>query len=92
MSYDFETTERGLSLPTFAPVDPKDLEALVMLLELAAIHLTKEPDTSFTEAEMIAEARNIAGDELVFDENDMRIVLGNVRFLKREGRGRYRIK
>lgn len=74
------------------PMDPQDLEALVTLLEIASVYLTKDPSTTFTADELISEARAFAGDEVPFDENDMHIVLRNSGFLRRVGGGRYQLK
>ena len=69
------------------PAHPTDLEAIVTLLELAAISLTPEPDTLFTFEELMAEVHAIGGDEIVIDERDARIVLNNAHFLgKRAGK------
>lgn len=52
-----------------------DLEAIVLLLELSAIDLTPEADTRFTFQQLLDNARNIGGDEIVLDERDVRIVM-----------------
>lgn len=83
------------SVPVFRPVaaaHPTDLEAIVMLLELAAISLTKGPESTFTATELIEEARRIGGDECPLDERDARIVLVYVKFLQRVGAGRLRLR
>jgi hypothetical protein len=91
MSYDVESGER-VCMPSVPSADPRDLEALVMLLELAALYLTDSPDSTFTATQLLDEARKIAGEDLAFDENDMRIALANAGFLKRETGGRLRLR
>jgi hypothetical protein len=91
MSYDLEVAEQGIRAPAITPTGPRDLEAIVMLLELGAIYLTQGPDSTFTTDELLAEARRIGGDEIVLDEKDVRIVLGKAGFLKKEA-GRLRLK
>lgn len=93
MSYDFELAADHLPpTPTITPSDRRDLEAIVTLLELAAICLTVAPGTSFTAEELISEARRLGGYEIDLDETDIRIVLGNAGFLKKEAGGRLRLK
>jgi hypothetical protein len=91
MSYDLEVAEQGIRAPAITPAGPRDLEAIVMLLELGAIYLTQGPDSTFTTEELLAEARRIGGDEIVLDEKDVRIVLGKAGFLRKES-GRLRLK
>ena len=67
-----------------------DLEAIVTLLELAAITLTTDPASRFTYDELLTEARRYGGDEIVLDERDVKIVLPHMRYIKRE-RGLYRL-
>lgn len=66
---------------------PDDLEAIVTLLELAAIYLTPEPGSEFTRDELLAKAHEVAGDELPFRDSDALIVLASSRFLKRRPGG-----
>jgi hypothetical protein len=88
MAYDFETvTDRRApagSAASYVP-QPKDLEAIVTLLHLAAIDLTPTPGSTFTVDELVAKARELGGDEVVIEEADVRIVLGKPGFLKRSG-------
>ncbi len=92
MSYDSQVTERSVSFPPTPSVDPKDLEVIVMLLELASIYLTQGPESTFTARELIDEARVIGGDDLRIEETDVKIVLGNVGFLRKEREGRLSLK
>lgn len=89
MSYDLDPSE-CVPLPPFPPADPTDLEALVTLLELAALSLTNGPDSTFTEAQLLAEVRKVAG-EFEFEERDLKIVLDNSGFLKK-ARGLFRLR
>ena len=63
-----------------------------MLLELAAIYLTRDPTSSFTREELIEKARELSGAALPLDELDMKIVLGKSGFLKKLPGGRFRLK
>lgn len=89
MSYDFEGSP-GTSVPVAmlddaARSNPKDLEAIVLVLELAAIRLTDGPDSTFSVAELLAAAREIGGEQLKIEESDIKIVLGKAGFLKKAG-------
>jgi hypothetical protein len=95
MSYDFETvTDRRVNRPatTDYVAQPKDLEAIVTLLHLAAIELTPSTGTEFTTEQLLTKARELSGDEFEVDEKDVRIVLGKPGFLKRVSGGRFRLK
>ncbi|KAB2910495.1 MAG: hypothetical protein F9K40_02520 [Kofleriaceae bacterium] len=92
MSYDFETaSNRAPPTPPITPSNRRDLEAIVTLLELAAICLTHAPDADFTTEQLLAEARRLGGEEIHLEENDVRIVLGKAGFLRKVG-GRLRLK
>ena len=86
MPYDFES-RRDRSAPAVATFSPqaRDLEAIVTLLQLAAIELTPEAGTSFSVAELLDRAREIGGEELGIAEADIKIVLGKAGFLKKVG-------
>lgn len=92
MVYDFEdSSDRSPPvLTTAVTYDPRDLESIVMLLELAAIELTPKRDATFTFDELLACAREYGGSEDSLDEGDARIVLKSATFLKRKG-DRYRL-
>lgn len=92
MSYDLEVAERSVRLPPIPRAEPRDLEAIVMLLELAAIYLTQGPESTFTARELIDEARVIGGDGLQLDEADVKIVLGKAGFLRKNHGGRLSLK
>lgn len=85
MSYDLDLVSEGTLpyMPSSAPSDPKDLAAIAMLLELAAIFLTVEPDASFSEEDLISEATRLGGDEVHLAASDLKIVMGKSGFLKR---------
>lgn len=68
---------------------PSDLEAIVTLLEISAIYLTPSPGARFTFDQLLAQAREIGGDELPLDEADVRIVVNNASFLGRDRNGLY---
>jgi hypothetical protein len=93
MSYDLDLLDTEvLPAPSYAPYRHDDLEAIVTLLELAAIYLTPDPDSSFTQRELIDKARELGGDEIIPDEVDLKIVLGKAGFLKKLSAGRFRMK
>jgi hypothetical protein len=92
MSYDLDLVPNGVSpAPIITPSDPRDLEAIMILLELAAISLTEDPDSSFSMEQLLERAREIGGSAVRVDENDLKIVLGKAGFLKKEG-GRFLLK
>jgi len=72
-------------LPRSAPLDPRDLEGIVSVLEIAAIYLTEDPESTFTEAELLAKAHEISGADFPFQDVDARIVLRHASFLSRSG-------
>jgi hypothetical protein len=86
MSYDFESaTDRSPPVVTSYVPHAKDLEAIVTVLQLAAIELTPTAGALFTVTELLAQVRELAGDEINIDESDVRIVLDKSGFLKKEG-------
>jgi hypothetical protein len=92
MSYDLDLVPSGMShAPIMTPSDPRDLEVIMTVLELAAISLTENPDSSFTMEQLLEKARELGGSAVRVDENDIKIVLGKAGFLKKEG-GRFRLK
>lgn len=93
MSYDFEAvTDREPPRITTPVAQANDLEAIVMLLELAAIYLTPAPGTEFTLDQLLGQARDIGGDEIAIDEKDALIVLDNASFLKKLAKKRFCLK
>lgn len=85
MAYDFESDDRSPPYTTVAWTDPSDLEALVTLLEIGAIVLTKNASRGFTEAELFAEAQALAGPEMPLNVADLRIVLRGCKTIERVG-------
>ena len=65
-----------------APKPTSDLEALVTLLEMAALSLTTDPDTTFSLDDLTDEARKIAGESIEIDGRDVQIVLQKASFLQ----------
>lgn len=63
----------------------KDLEAIVTLMEVAALSLTAEPDATFAFEDLVREIRDLSGDEITIDERDVKIVLEKATFLERVG-------
>lgn len=60
----------------------RDLEALVTLLELAALSLTESPAATFSFDDLLLEAQELAGDEMNIERSDVEIVLDKARFVK----------
>jgi hypothetical protein len=94
MPYDIdialERIEDGPQLRN-SPPPAKDLEAIVTLLEVAALSLTTELGSTFSIGRLIREARDLAGDEIDLDERDAKTVLEKASFLEREGND-YRLR
>lgn len=99
VSYDLEIAANvasdviptKVSAPRSVPLHGTDLEAIVTLLELAAISLTKSPNVRFSADELYEEACQIGGDEIELDKRDVDIVLDKASFLKKE-RQKYQLK
>jgi hypothetical protein len=85
MPYD-GPSEATPTSPKIAAAPPRDLEAIVSLLELAALSLTDKPGARFTEEQLIEEAQSIAGDEFTVLAWDVKLVIGKSGFLKKIGR------
>lgn len=73
------------------PKETRDLEAIVTLLELAAITLTSNPSSTFTKEELLTCARDYTGSDVEIRDSDIDIVLEKASFLKGE-RGRLRLR
>jgi hypothetical protein len=92
MAYDFDDcADRSPPRAEIAAWLPDDLEALVTLLELGSIVLTTAADQTFTQAELLAAAHELAGPEMQLNEQDLEIVLSGCKFLERV-EGRLRLK
>ncbi|HET7084424.1 MAG TPA: hypothetical protein VFI23_06615 [Rhizomicrobium sp.] len=64
-------------------VQPRDLETILTILEIAAMSLTTSPNATFSREQLIREAKKIGGDEIDLREDDINIVLAKQGFLKR---------
>lgn len=74
--------------PTTQPTpDPRDLEVLVTLLQLAAIELTPSTGALFTKRQLFDQAMAFGGDELGVATSDLSIVLQFSKFLGRGPKG-----
>ncbi len=71
--------------------NPRDLEVIVSLLEMAAISLSTIEKPEFTKLELFSEAREYAGKELALIDGDMDIVLRHSKFLKKTRNNSYKI-
>jgi hypothetical protein len=92
MAYDVDIAEERFAVEgghrhrvQNAPVQPRDLETILTILEVAALSLTKTPDATFTRKQLIKEARTIGGDEIDLREEDIMIVLQKQGFLEKVG-------
>lgn len=84
MPYDFDGAPDHRAPDFGAPsAPPQDLEAIVTLLEVAALELTSEPGQLFTEEELISQAQQLAGD-FELKVADAKIVLQTAAFLRKE--------
>lgn len=94
MSYDFDGVSdlSPIKLNCGVSFTGSDLEAIVMLLELAAIYLTPKPNTEFTFEQLLDQANEISGGEIVIDAVDAKIVLDNSSILGKLPGGRYYLK
>ena len=63
----------------------RDLETIVTLLEVAALTLTTAPEVTFTHAQLIGKARELSGNQIDLQEEDIDIVLKKQSFLERAG-------
>jgi hypothetical protein len=57
------------------PIRSRDLEAIITLMEVAALALTSEPGATFTRKELMAQMHEIGGDDIELDDADIVIVL-----------------
>ncbi|TXH36742.1 MAG: hypothetical protein E6Q98_09785 [Rhodospirillaceae bacterium] len=98
VAYDLDVTQerfahdapQPMRLPN-STVSSKDLEAIITLLEVAALSLTTAPGDVFTLEELIQEANEMSGNRIQIEERDVLIVLGKTGFLKKV-RGGYCMK
>lgn len=91
MSYDTTTDAPFVPRP-FDTAHPRDLEALLTLLELAALELTPTAGATFTCDELVALALEISGADSGVEARDLRLVLRGSNFLRREAVGRWSLK
>jgi hypothetical protein len=94
MSYDFEDgDDRSAPVVTDYKPQPHDLETIVTLLELAAIFLTNAPGDQFTYQQLIAQARDLAGNDFVLEDVDAEIVFNNLgKVFQKEANQHYSLK
>lgn len=93
MSYDYDDAEGSSPFTSsITPSDPQDLEAIMTLLEISAVFLTDSPESVFTAHDLVAKAKDIAGDEVPLRVEDVNIVLGKAGFLMEVKAGRFQLK
>ncbi len=72
-------------LHTSAPLNPRDLEAIVTMLEVAGLTLTETPGQTFTREALFREANALIGPKVRIDESDMAIVLKGMKTFRNVG-------
>lgn len=77
MAYDFDSDDRSPPRVEITPFDRDDLAALLVVLEIAAVLLTTDPDAMFSEAELFREARTLVDDPLLSDA-DLKTALASL--------------
>jgi hypothetical protein len=86
MPYDFDTvTDRKVPKLKTPTARGDDLEAIVVLLELAAIQLATTPEATFTLDQLLDEARSIGGSDIEIDKKNAKIVLEKAKFIRKQG-------
>jgi len=75
------------------PMDGRDLECIVALLEMAAIELTPVPEATFTRDELVAKAREIGGPEVTLADADVdNVIAHSGHLLRKAWGGRYALR
>lgn len=88
MAYDHDDTPGIAVAPTprkAEKVSPRDLEAIVTVMDIAALCLTNAPDDTFTFEQLFAEMNNLGGPDLQFEERDVRTVLATYPMIAKQG-------
>jgi hypothetical protein len=93
MSYDFDIGSQRYSYETGQRaresnkvLSGRDLEAIITLLEVAALSLTTEEGATFSRERLIAEARDLGGADIDLRDEDIDIVLKKQGFLVKVGK------
>lgn len=76
-------------IPLTGPSDPRDLEVLVMCLELAAIELSP---SLFSKEDLFSRAKEYGGSERPLRDDDLALVLPGMKILRRIARNMYHLK
>lgn len=97
MSYDAEDMQQaeppsGSVRPMAHKVYARDLEAIVTLIELAALELSPESEVTFTRDALLETARMFGGPHIDILEKDFDIVLRKSSFIKKVGANEYYLK
>ena len=92
MSTDLTHGEWAAMRGPIAQADPRDLETLVSLLEMAAVLLTTIAGREFTRAQLFAEARACAGPDVELVEVDLDLVLSGCKFIDKRAGGRLALR
>lgn len=93
MAYDFDENPDAHAVsaprkdePKADPKDkvsPRDLEAIVTMMDIAALCLTDEAGATFTFEQMFAQMNELSG--LQFEERDVRTVLATYPMIAKQG-------
>lgn len=93
MSFDFQDLElitlTRQRISTIPKAHPKDLQALATLLEVAALSLTTSEKSNFTLEQLLEETRKFGGEDFAFEEEDLKVVLSESRFIRMDSGDRY---
>lgn len=94
MPYDFEGLQ-DRSPPKINSVvpdpDPRDLEAIVTIILVAAIELTPNEGSEFTFDELMVQIHQYSGSEPAFREIDVSIVLNSSKLLRKRPGKKYQL-
>lgn len=95
MVYDFDDYEDRSppKVTTDYKPNPKDLEFISIMIDLAAIFLTSAPGDKFTYQQLLDQITELCGDDVILDEKDIKIVFDNMKaHFKKEPKGFYSLK
>lgn len=92
MSYDFDAApDNKPPIVTAYVPHASDLEAIVMLLEVAALHLTPMDGATFTFDDLLTQAYHYGGSEVCINELDARIVVDGLKTIAHVAGDTYRL-
>lgn len=93
MVYDFDDCEnKEPPIVTNHIADPKSFDCISIMLDLAAIWLTDKPGDTFTFEQLFNQAQELGGEEIVLDEEDVKLVFVISPHFQKEKDGLYSLK